>query len=234
MHGKIAHRKDKFWETNYPPNGWNCRCSVEFISKDEMDELGWTEMSDIEKTLNYADSDWAYDTRNLRGKDSLLQNIIEQKAKIYAKNSSIRQAFELLKQQVSENRSMYERIRGFYDEVSSLSKADIEKRGKECIFIAKTDERLREKLGTNAQAVRLSVDTLATHLKHENEGITAFDYALLRGILRDKNAKIVAGNKSEHIVYFSKYGFDYKVVLKTTQDKKEVYLVSLFREKAKE
>ena len=66
LHGKIAHRKDKFWETNYPPNGWNCRCSVEFISKDEMDELGWSEMSDIEKTLNYADSDWAYDTRNLK------------------------------------------------------------------------------------------------------------------------------------------------------------------------
>ena len=32
---------------------------------------------------------------------------------------------------------------------------------------------------------------------------------------------------------FCKYGFDYKAILKTTQDKKEVYLVSLFRESAK-
>lgn len=239
MHGKIAHRKDKFWEKNYPPNGWNCRCAVEFISKDEMIEQGFKEMSEIEKTLSFAEKDWDYDTRNLEKNDNGLQLIIENKLKKYVKNQSAREALELLREQVKENRSMYERIKGFYNEVKALSSDEREKRRKESIFIAKTDKRLREKLGTSAEVVRLSVNTLSTHFKHEAEGITPFDYALIRHILSDENANIEKGNKDRHIVYFSKYGVNYKAVLKTTDknaDKDEVYLVSLItikRSKAK-
>lgn len=230
MHGKIAHRKDKFWEKNYPPNGYNCRCAVEFISKDEMDEQGFKEMSEIEKTLNFAEKDWDYDTRNLEKNDNALQLIIENKLKKYVKNQSAREALELLREQVKENRSMYERIKGFYNEVKALSSDEREKRRKESIFIAKTDKRLREKLGTSAEVVRLSVNTLSTHFKHEAEGITPFDYALVRCLLiKAKDDDIVLGKKNRRIVYFSKYGFNYQATLKTTQDKKEVYLISLFR-----
>lgn len=102
MHGKIAHRKDKFWEKNYPPNGWNCRCAVEFISKDEMDEQGFKEMSEIEKTLNFAEKDWDYDTRNLQANyaDDLLR-IVRNKIKKYqiVKNAA---ALEALKEHESE------------------------------------------------------------------------------------------------------------------------------------
>ena len=89
LHGKIAHRDDKFWETNYPPNGWNCRCAVEFVSKDEMDAHGWREMSDIEKRLNFAEDDWAYDTRNLTTSyaDELLRFVSDKIAK-YQKNKA--------------------------------------------------------------------------------------------------------------------------------------------------
>lgn len=236
MHGKIAHRKDKFWEKNYPPNGWNCRCAVEFISKDEMIEQGFKEMSEIEKTLGFAEKDWDYDTRNLEKNDNGLQLIIENKLKKYVKNQSAREALELLREQVKENRSMYERIKGFYNEVKALSSDEREKRRKESIFIAKTDKRLREKLGTSAEVVRLSVNTLSTHFKHEAEGITPFDYALIRHILSDENANIEKGNKDRHIVYFSKYGVNYKAVLKTTDknaDKDEVYLVSLITKGSK-
>lgn len=239
LHGLILKKKDPFWEKNYPPNGWNCRCAVEFISKDEMIEQGFKEMSEIEKTLNFAEKDWDYDTRNLEKNDNGLQLIIENKLKKYVKNQSAREALELLREQVKENRSMYERIKGFYNEVKALSSDEREKRRKESIFIAKTDKRLREKLGTSAEVVRLSVNTLSTHFKHEAEGITPFDYALIRHILSDENANIEKGNKDRHIVYFSKYGVNYKAVLKTTDknaDKDEVYLVSLItikRSKAK-
>ncbi len=201
-----------------------------------MIEQGFKEMSEIEKTLNFAEKDWDYDTRNLEKNDNALQLIIENKLKKYVKNQSAREALELLREQVKENRSMYERIKGFYNEVKALSNDEREKRRKESIFIAKTDKRLREKLGTSAEVVRLSVNTLSTHFKHEAEGITPFDYTLIRHILSDENANIEKGNKDRHIVYFSKYGVNYKAVLKTTDknaDKDEVYLVSLITKGSK-
>lgn len=238
LHGLILKKKDPFWEKNYPPNGWNCRCRVDSYSKDDLDEFGFKESSPAQK-LNVAEKDWDYDTRNLEKNDNALQLIIENKLKKYVKNQSAREALELLREQVKENRSMYERIKGFYNEVKALSNDEREKRRKESIFIAKTDKRLREKLGTSAEVVRLSVNTLSTHFKHEAEGITPFDYALIRHILSDENANIEKGSKDRHIVYFSKYGVNYKAVLKTTDknaDKDEVYLVSLItikRSKAK-
>ena len=114
-------------------------------------------------------------------------------------------------------------------------KTNLIKTKKNHILIAKTNERLRKEFDTSAEAVRLSVDTLVDHFRHEDDGVGVFDYSILRHLINDKNAKIEKGNKDRHIVYFSKYGVDYKAVLKTTE-KDEIYLVSLItikRSKAK-
>ena len=225
MHGLILKKNDEFWQKNYPPNGWNCRCRVDSYSKDDLDEFGFKESSQAQK-LNVAEKDWDYDTRNLEKNDNGLQLIIENKLKKYVKNQPAREALKLLREQVKENRSMYERIKGFWNETKKLAQDEIHgAKGKEYILIAFADERLQKELDTKAKAVRLSAETLATHFKHED--ITPFDYALVRRLLNDENAKIEKGNKDRHIVYFSKYGVDYKAVLKTTENHKEIYLQSL-------
>ena len=35
LHGTVAAIDDAFWQDNYPPNGWNCRCEVEPLTEDE-------------------------------------------------------------------------------------------------------------------------------------------------------------------------------------------------------
>ena len=35
LHGVIAEVGDEFWQFNYPPNGWNCRCYAEQLTRGE-------------------------------------------------------------------------------------------------------------------------------------------------------------------------------------------------------
>lgn len=41
-HNLILPVDDPFWTTHYPPNGWHCRCTVQQISKEDIDANGWT------------------------------------------------------------------------------------------------------------------------------------------------------------------------------------------------
>lgn len=38
--GKVFEVNSSFWDTHYPPNGWNCRCGVIQMDKDELNSIG--------------------------------------------------------------------------------------------------------------------------------------------------------------------------------------------------
>ncbi len=40
LHGKILRADDVFWQTNFPPNGFNCRCTVRTLSEKELASSG--------------------------------------------------------------------------------------------------------------------------------------------------------------------------------------------------
>lgn len=40
MHGKVLPADDPFWERNYPPNGFKCRCTVRALSEREINREG--------------------------------------------------------------------------------------------------------------------------------------------------------------------------------------------------
>ncbi|MGP1580348.1 MAG: phage minor head protein [Wolinella sp.] len=68
-HGLILPKDDPFWDKNYPPNDWGCRCSVNAYSKEQITAKGWK----VSKTpsADIASSDFSYspsrDTQKLRG-----------------------------------------------------------------------------------------------------------------------------------------------------------------------
>lgn len=63
MHNIIKQKNDPFWEKNFPPNGFNCKCDVVSLSAKDLERRGLKV-----DTNNYgviADEEFAYDTRNL-------------------------------------------------------------------------------------------------------------------------------------------------------------------------
>lgn len=42
-HGLVLAHDDGFWSTHYPPNGWGCKCSVEPLSRRDLERLGKSE-----------------------------------------------------------------------------------------------------------------------------------------------------------------------------------------------
>jgi SPP1 gp7 family putative phage head morphogenesis protein len=41
-HGLVLPVDDPFWDTHFPPNGWNCRCSALSVSDADLAREGWT------------------------------------------------------------------------------------------------------------------------------------------------------------------------------------------------
>ena len=40
-HGVVLSVDDEWWDTHYPPNGWNCRCDVQSLSKAALADFGY-------------------------------------------------------------------------------------------------------------------------------------------------------------------------------------------------
>lgn len=58
LHGSVFHRDHEFWQENYPPNDWNCKCTVTAHSKKDIDKRGLTPIEG--KIESIAGKDWAY------------------------------------------------------------------------------------------------------------------------------------------------------------------------------
>ncbi|WP_301050888.1 phage head morphogenesis protein, partial [Helicobacter rodentium] len=219
MHGITLHRDDPFWEKNYPPNGWNCRCVVRAYSKSECERQGF----EILKTppLPIASKDWSYDKRGLN-KDESLDYILETKLEKFKKNPDKRvfvESLQATKEDIAQVRKNYAAIKEL------RQKAFIGKADNTIITIAKATTKLQDLLKTKAKEIYLSGWTLRTHTHHTN--VEELDYSLLPFLIRDTNVYKIKESGENHIVYFSRFGSYYKAVFKVTQSKEEIFLVSL-------
>lgn len=222
MHGLILKKKDPFWEKNYPPNGWNCRCRVDSYSKDDLDEFGWRESSQAQK-LNIAEKDWDYDTRNLEKNDNGLQLIIENKLKRLAKNQSAVNALNALKAEIKAKRQRYEAIKELWNK-QNANPNDFVKVGEVGEFFKNT---LKQK-GKDFKGgdLILTYETIEKHRKdeiqsgHTHKEIGAYEYSLtpylldelaILGIFQDKNL----GQKNKDLyITATKLGTMYRFTLK--------------------
>lgn len=60
LHGTVLPRDHAFWNTNYPPNDWNCKCTVTAHSKRDLERRGIYDKVVTEKVEDIATPNWAY------------------------------------------------------------------------------------------------------------------------------------------------------------------------------
>lgn len=224
LHGLILKKKDPFWEKNYPPNGWNCRCRVDSYSKDDLDEFGFKESSPAQK-LNVAEKDWDYDTRNLEKNDNALQLIIENKLKKYVKNQPAREALNTVKEQLKEGRQAWETIKQL-------------KSAKEQVILplCKMPDDLKSFLKNEAENFEMGASELQKHLDKHKE-VSAFDYALAPYFLHSDKLEIWQDedikNPNKYLAV-SKLGKWYMMSVKSLAGEKKVFFESLVHSSKKE
>ena len=71
LHGLILPKTHKFWQKNYPPNDWGCRCKVQVVSEYEIKQKGYKISQSAPGSI--ASKDWAYNPgKSAHSLDSVL------------------------------------------------------------------------------------------------------------------------------------------------------------------
>ncbi len=81
-HGIVKHRDDPWWNINYPPNDWNCKCFITAHTAKDIEKKGWSvhkgALDDI------AGKDWAYNV----GRDDNIEAVYRDKLKKLGKKGN--------------------------------------------------------------------------------------------------------------------------------------------------
>lgn len=74
LHGKTLPKTDKFWDTNYPPNGWGCRCKVQMLTEAECIARGIVPLADGSFLPQAAEKDFRYNPGKVDKTDEILKD----------------------------------------------------------------------------------------------------------------------------------------------------------------
>ena len=74
LHGKTLPKTDKFWDTNYPPNGWGCRCKVQVLTEAECVARGIVPLADGSFLPQAAEKDFKYNPGKVDKTDEILKD----------------------------------------------------------------------------------------------------------------------------------------------------------------
>lgn len=202
LHGTILPKTDPFWDINYPPNDWNCRCKVRVYTKKQLETRGLTP-SKITPP-NIAHKDWDYNV----GKDDNIKQIYKDKV------NKLNGAFlNVAKEGLNEDLTYLEANEKLHKEIKTLFTTTKPKK----VELTKSDI-----FGTSKR-VLLSSDTVQGHL--DRTEITAYDYALIPEMLQGE--KRVFQQKENVFVLLKKLGKNYRLALKNVLNSDEIFATSL-------
>lgn len=225
--GIVLPVDDPWWSTHYPPNGWNCRCSVQQLSADDLDRYGLKVHTDrppysssgdtrpwrnkrtgkVHQVPRGIDPGWSHNV----GKVNLERDAAD------AFISKIDRApDDLARAAVGNPWGTPE----FTRHLTGVSNADWP--------IAVLDAAVLKAISGTSRTVRLSDYTVKKQAKsRKGQNFTADDYARVQRII--DQGEVFLSREHFAIGFIEEDGKFWRAVVKSTQDGSEAYLMTLHR-----
>lgn len=212
MHGIILPKEDKFWKTNYPPNGWGCRCKVVALDDEDLKRFSAKPLKSSKGLENIASKDFAYSFGDE------IKQILTQKAKSKKSLSYYKQELKKIDRSVNERKELYLKVKNLY------------KNGGEDVALGRASEFVKSFLDPSGEKIKndeilLSEYTINKNKKHSE--LLLSDYIFVDELTKKERITGIyedeAGNKK---IFASAFGKFYRFVLKVTS-RGEIFLDSL-------
>lgn len=252
LSGKIYRYDDPFWTTFYPPNGFNCRCTVIALSDRDLARRGIDEVGDSseflveatrpadkfgnkEKTVGFkladgsvriADKGFDYNVGRISYKPNLdlyPEKLAHQFAKVEMTGAEFRLDYKRLEQQVSEmKRTLSSEGKKLTAEQMFAVRDNLTQNFKFAAGVL--TEKSKALMKSNTATVWLSDDTLIKQFNsRDGQDFGVEEYGLLPDILNQPD-KIVTDGKFEF--YKEILGVRYITVLKFLEETNEIFILS--------
>ena len=252
LSGKIYRYDDPFWTTFYPPNGFNCRCTVIALSDRDLARRGIDEVGDSseflveatrpadkfgnkEKTVGFkladgsvriADKGFDYNVGRISYKPNLdlyPEKLAHQFAKVEMTGAEFRLDYKRLEQQVSEmKRTLSSEGKKLTAEQMFAVRDNLTQNFKFAAGVL--TEKSKALMKSNTATVWLSDDTLIKQFNsRDGQDFGVEEYGLLPDILNQPD-KIVTDGKFEF--YKEILGVRYVTVLKFLEETNEIFILS--------
>lgn len=253
LNGKIYRYDDPFWATFYPPNGFNCRCTVIALSERDLKRKGIEQVGSSEAllvkakrpkdklgnqeetigfklpdgTVRVADKGFDYNVGRLSYKPNLdlyPENLAHQFAKAEMVGGEFRQAFNRLEKQIKPVLPEYKTLnRTERDAYLQRLRDGLEQNFKFAAGVLTTETRAV--LGTALKTVWLSDDSLIKQIAHREGQFGVDEYNLLPEILYSPEE--IKSKKGKHFeLHKTINGRRYMAVIKVLEEFKEIYMQS--------
>lgn len=221
-HGTVLRVDDHWWRTHYPPCGWFCRCSVQQLSDDDLDRLGFSPSA---KAPDPKAQPW---TNPRTGATIRVPAGIDPG---FGHNVGI------AADQAARAR-LIEKLDATEPALGAAAVAETLKGEPFADFLREGANRLgdwpvgilapgagADVMAAKARVVRLSRDSADKQARNHPE-IGAIDYRALAAVLLG-DRKPLPGNKPLHWALIGRHdGTIYKAIVKTAQDGRELFLQS--------
>lgn len=258
LSGKIYRYDDPFWATFYPPNGFNCRCSVIALSDRDLKRRGMNKPDDSseflveverpadkagnrEKTIGFklpdgtvrvTDKGFDYNVGRLNYKPNLdlyPEKLAHQFAKAEMKGAEFKSDYAKLSDFLEPHIPHYHALKGRQARENLLQELR-DQYSKNFKFAAGllTNET-REIIGTELKTVWLSDDSMVKQIVHRFGQFGAEAYEKLPDVLHTPDE--IKSSKGNHFEFYKTFnGEKYVAVIKILDKTKEIYMQSFRRD----